>query len=235
VRLLTPLVRRPLLAGAVVLAVTVAVLGALTPGYSHGADTVSRLASPGQPHAAVARAALVGYGLLVVAGAGALGRHAPGRERLLVALTCAYGGAGVVAGLAAKDLPGTAPTAAGAVHVAAALAGGGAAVASMALVWRRSPDPRRRLVAGALAVAVPTLALAFQRSWGTGVYGYVERLLVALPVLWLAALERDPDPVRRDSAARRNSAVPAAVALRLPPASLVQGQGRGAPQALLEP
>ncbi len=183
-------VRRPLLGGAVLLGAAVVALGAATPGYSHGADTISGLASPGQPHAAAGRAALVAYGLSVVAGAGAVGRHVPRRSRLLVALVRTYGWAGVVAGLAAKGLPGTAPTTAGAVHVAATLAGGGAVVLAMAVVWHGGLDAPLRRASGVLAWTVPVLAVILERCWGTGVYGYVERVLVALPVVWLAVLER---------------------------------------------
>lgn len=183
---------------AALLVGTVVVVGAITPGYHSNADTVSRLGSPGQPYATVARAAFVLYGLLVLAGVPAVDR--PSR------LVRWYGVAAIVAGLAPKDAPGAPHTALSALHVDATIVGGVAIVAAMVAVGLdggRQPASRQT----ALAAAGVTLlaAMAFRLCWGSPVYGLVERALVAAPAVWVAfGVHRltCPDHVQEDEQAQ---------------------------------
>jgi hypothetical protein len=164
----------------VVLAATVVVVGIMTPGYRPEADTVSRLASPGQPHAALARTGFVLYGLLVLAGTPAV--RGP---RWLVGL---YGLAAVLAGLAPKDAAGAPQSAWSAIHVDAAVLGGVAIVAAMVVVAcdRACPSGHRRSSVAA-AVATVTAAVAFTLSWGSPVYGLLERIVLAVPAVWVGS------------------------------------------------
>lgn len=162
-----------------VLAATVMVVGAMTPGYRPWADTVSRLGSPGQPYAATARAGFVLYGLLVLAGAAAV--RGP---RWLVGL---YGTAAVVAGLAPKDAAGQPHTALSALHVQATILGGAAIVASMlAVAWDGDWSASYRRASLATAGATVAAAVVFRLTWGSPVYGLVERVLLAVPAAWVA-------------------------------------------------
>lgn len=184
--------RACIIASAVVLASTIIVVGALTPGYSQLAETVSRLGSRGQPHAILARVGLVLYGVLVVFGAGPLGARIPAKERLLVGLVGGYGAASVVTGLAPKD-PAYGPhTLTSQIHVGAAIAGGAMLVAAMVLVARYAPRRRER-VSAATVLGLALLGIAvFPFLWGTFVYGLVERALLALAVGWLVTLAVEP-------------------------------------------
>jgi hypothetical membrane protein len=171
-----------------VIALTVFAVGAATPGYSPWSDTVSRLGSPGQPHAMLARAGFIAYGLLVMCGAMSLGRRAPGRENLFSALLAGYGAMGVVAGLAPKDMPHTRHTTASQVHVAATIVGGGLLLLAMALVAQRAPTRTDRTVAMGAASIIVLTALIFRFTWGSSIYGLVERVLLATAAFWLTAL-----------------------------------------------
>jgi hypothetical membrane protein len=179
------------LASVPVLVATVVVVGSITPGYSQMADTVSRLGSPGQPHAWVARTGFVLYGLLVAAGAGSLGGQAPGRPRTLTWLVRGYAAAAVVAGLASKDPPGPVHTTTSQVHVVATIVGGGLLVAAMALVAHRTTARAARLVAVSFAAVTLMGAVVFRLTWGSSYYGLVERVLLAAGALWVASLARD--------------------------------------------
>jgi hypothetical protein len=156
---------------AVVLAVTVVAIGAVTPGYRPWADTVSRLGSPGQPHAWAARAAFVLYGLLVLAGASA----ACGSHRLVRL----YGVAAIVAGVAPKDPPGSHHTLLSAIHVDATMLGGVAILIAMLAVGcdgRSSSTCRRGSLAAAGITSVrdgvpAVLGLRGLRPGRTGVAG----------------------------------------------------------------
>jgi hypothetical protein len=163
-----------------VLALTVVAIGILTPGYRPAVDTVSRLGSPGQPYAAVARAGFVLYGLLVLAGTPAV--RGPRR------LVGAYGVAAIVAGLAPKDAAGAPHTPWSAIHVDAAVLGGVAIVAAMAVVAgdRSGPSWRRRSSLAAAAITV-LAALAFRLCWGSPVYGLLERIVLAVPAVWVGS------------------------------------------------
>lgn len=175
-------------ASSVVLAVAVIVTGSLTPGYSQWSDAVSRLAAPGEPSALTARAAFAAYGLLVIAGAGPL-RHCAGRHgHLLTGCLTLYGTACIVAGVAAKDQPGAAPTLVSQVHVAAAVLAGALLLAAMTLVSGRGVTRAARRAAGAMALLTGLAAAVFRLAWGTQVYGLSERVLLGLGMGWLSAL-----------------------------------------------
>jgi hypothetical membrane protein len=177
-----------ILASAVVLAATIVVVGALTPGYSQLSETVSRLGSRGQPHTVLARAGLVLYGLLVVIGAGALGARAPGKERMLAVLVGGFGVAGVVAGIAPKDPPDGPHTLTSQIHVTAAITGGAMLMVAMVLVARYAQLRSDRLAA-AVAIAITTSGvIVFPFLWGTAIYGLVERVLLATGSGWLVVL-----------------------------------------------
>lgn len=181
-RLLGVVASLPLLTGVVV------VCGLRTPHYSHLADTVSRLASSGQPCAGLARTGFVLYGLLVVAGAGAVGTRVPTSRPLVSWLVAGYAAAAVVAGLAPKDLPGPIHTRTSQVHVLATVAGGALIVTAMALVARRSSNRGARVIAAWTAGFTVVASIVFRFSWGSMTYGLVERLLLAASGGWVASL-----------------------------------------------
>ena len=178
------------IASGVVIATTVVVVGAITPGYSQMSETVSRLGSAGQPHAWLERAGILLYGLLVVFGAGALGSHAPSRERLFACAIGGYGIAAVVSGLAPKDPPHAPHTLPSQIHVDASLFGGAMMLVAMVLVARYAPVRADRTVAAALAGLTGIGVIVFRFTWGSSIYGLVERALLAIAVLWLALLAR---------------------------------------------
>jgi len=177
-------------AGAVVLGTTVLVVGALTPGYSQLGDTVSRLGSPGQPYAVLARVGVVLYGLLVIAGAGSLGLATRHRRRVLRSLVRVYGAAAVLAGVVPKDLPGTPHTLASRLHVDATIVGGLALLAAMVLVARTAPASIDRWTAAVTAASTIVSLVVFRLSWGSATYGLAERVSLGLAVLWIVAVER---------------------------------------------
>lgn len=201
------------LVGAVTLALSVVILGSLTPGYDPGADTISHLASPGQPYAILASAAMVAYGLLVVVTAPSLSRHVPERQRLLAGCIGAYGVAGVAAGALAKPAPGAATTTAGFLHVIATMVGGAAIVAAMVTVAWCLPRSRWGRESAATAATVVFGAAAFRWAWDSGVYGWIERVVVALAVVWIVALSqrRDPTTTPSLSSPEQSSTQPAEV------------------------
>jgi hypothetical membrane protein len=171
-----------------VLVLAVIVLGSLTPGYDQGADAVSRLASPGEPWALAAQAAFVAYGLLVLAGAGALRPCAGRYGRLLACCLTIYGLAGLVAGVAPKDQPGAPHTTVSEVHVVACVLAGALAIAAMTLVSSGGPTRATRRTAAALAVLTVVAAVIFKYTWGTRVYGISERVVLGLGMCWISAL-----------------------------------------------
>jgi hypothetical protein len=179
--------RSPLLTAAVVLvpALPVLLATAWTPGYDARRETVSRLASAGQPYAGPVRAARVVTGVLVGGAArSAAGGVARGR-RLVRGLLIVAGAATVVAGLVPKDPPATPPTTASTVHVAAAVLAGTCVVAAMGLAARWG---RRRVVRRASAVAAAVSACAgaaFPFLWGTVAYGVLERVVLVAAGGWL--------------------------------------------------
>lgn len=167
----------------VVVALVVAAAG--TPGYSHLSETVSALGAPGRAHASLARAALVLYGTVALAAAGPLGPRAADRPRALAWAVRAYGLGAVVAGLVPKVLPGQPATTASHVHVVAALAGGAALLVAMYLVAHGGVRPVERVAAGAALAVVTVASVVFQRTWGTALYGLVERVVLGTGVAWL--------------------------------------------------
>ncbi|HEY0937564.1 MAG TPA: DUF998 domain-containing protein [Trebonia sp.] len=149
-------------ASAAVLALAVIVLGALTPGYDQASDAVSRLASPGEPGALGARASFVAYGLLVLAGAGAVRHYVRRFERTLTCCLTLYGIASVVGGIAPKDQPGAPHTAVSELHVVACVLAGALAVGAMILVARGGPTQAARRAAAATALLTTMAAIAFK-------------------------------------------------------------------------
>ena len=178
----------PLTVGAGLLVVTVVVAGALTPGYDHSADTVSRLASPGQPHAAVVRAAIVAVGALVTGRAWELRSDSACCPRVVSRLVGTAGVAMVVAGLAPKDPPGGMTSLASRLHVAAVVCGVTALAVAMACTVRHGRRQiERRGSAAALALVVVS-GTAFPVAWGTGAYGTLQRVVLTTTLVWLLAV-----------------------------------------------
>jgi hypothetical membrane protein len=98
-----------LTAAVVLLGGTVLLAGALTPGYDHRYDTVSRLASPGQPFAMVVRSAIVAVGVLVMLTARTVRESGATYRRPVSLLVGVAGAAAVVVGVAPKDPPDVSP------------------------------------------------------------------------------------------------------------------------------
>lgn len=179
-----------LTAAAVLLGATVLLTGELTPGYDHRYDTVSRLASPGQPFALVVRSAIVAVGVLVMLTARAPSESAATYRRLVSPFVGVAGAAAVVVGVAPKDPPDVDPTTVSQLHVAASLIGVGALVAAMVYVTRSSPHPvERRRSAASLALIVIT-GTAFPFAWGSAVYGLLQRIILLTALAWLVATAR---------------------------------------------
>jgi hypothetical protein len=181
-------------ASAGVFALAVIVIGWMTPGYDQWSDSVSRLASPGERWALAARAAFAGYGLLVVAGASTLRQFAGSHGTRLALCLTLYGLACIVAGVAPKDQPGAEHTAVSQVHVAAAILAGALAVGAMALVSRYGLTRATRRVAVAMALLTGLAAGFFKYTWGTGMYGVSERVLLGLGMCWISALALVANP-----------------------------------------
>ena len=176
-----------LTAAAVLLGVTVLVTGELTPGYDHRYDTVSRLASPGQPYAMVVRSAIVAVGVLVVLNAEALRTSAATDRRLVSLLVGVAGAAAVVVGAAPKDPPDVGPTTVSQLHVAASLIGVGALIAAMLCVTWSSPHRAERRRSAASLTLIVTAATAFPLTWGSVVYGLLQRVILLTALAWLVA------------------------------------------------
>jgi hypothetical protein len=173
-------------ASVALFALAVVVLGALTPGYDQWSDTVSRLGSPGERWALATRLVFMIYGLLVIAGAGTL-RPSVGRHgRTLALLLSLYGVTCIVAGVAPKDQPGAPHTAVSQVHVASTVAGGVLAIGAMMLVARYGLTRRARRAALVLALLTGLAAGVFRFTWGTPVYGLLERLVLGLGMGWIS-------------------------------------------------
>jgi hypothetical protein len=179
-----------LTAAAVLLAVVVLVTGELTPGYDHRYDTVSRLASPGQPFAMVVRSAIVAVGVLVTLTARALRESAAPYRRCVSPLVGVAGAATVVVGAAPKDPPDVDPTMVSQLHVAASLIGVGALVAAMVYVtWSSAHRGERRRSAASVTLVVLAGAI-FPLTWGTVVYGLLQRIILLTALGWLVATAR---------------------------------------------
>lgn len=179
-----------LTAAAVLLGVTVLVTGALTPGYDHRYDTVSRLASPGQHFAMVVRSAIVAVGVLVTLTARTLRDSAAPYRRPVSLLVGVAGAAAVVVGLAPKDPPDVGPTTLSQLHVAASLIGVGALVAAMAYVTWSSPHRAERRRSAASLTLIVIAGTAFPLAWGSVVYGLLQRIILLTALAWLVAAAR---------------------------------------------
>lgn len=175
---------------AVLLGGTVLVTGELTPGYDHRYDTVSRLASPGQPYALVVRSAIVAVGVLVVLDAGAPRTSAARDRRRVSQLVGVAGAAAMVVGAVPKDPPDVGPTTMSQLHVAASLIGVGALVAAMGCVTWSSPHRTERRRSAASLTLVVTAGTAFPLTWGSMVYGLLQRVILLTVLAWLVATAR---------------------------------------------
>ena len=175
-------------AAAVVLVLTVVVVGRLTPGYRPWADAVSRLGARDEPYRLFARLGLSVYGALIVVGAGVLGDVVSIRTRLVSMLVAVFGCSAVVAGLAPKDPPRTPHTLVSHVHVTSTLVGGACLLVAMALVagHGRNVDTRKRARVFFAVAAVGVIAFPF--TWGSRMYGCIEIALLTLASVWLVSL-----------------------------------------------
>jgi len=183
-----------LTAAAVLLGVTVLLTGELTPGYDHRYDTVSRLASPGQPYAMVVRSAIVAVGVLVTLTARALRESAANYRRLVSRLVGVAGAAAVVVGVAPKDPPDVRPSTVSQLHVTASLIGVGALVAAMVYVAWSSPDSAERRRSAASVTLIVIAGAAFPLTWGSVVYGLLQRIILVTALAWLVATARRNSP-----------------------------------------
>jgi hypothetical membrane protein len=175
---------------AVLLGVTILLTGELTPGYDHRYDTVSRLASPDQPYAMVVRSTIVAVGVLVTLTARALREPAATHRRLVGPLVGVAGAAAVVVGVAPKDPPDVDPTTVSQLHVAASLIGVGALVAAMAHVTWSSPHRVERRQSAASLTLIVIAGTAFPFTWGSVVYGLLQRVILLTALAWLVATAR---------------------------------------------
>ena len=175
-------------ASFVVLAAVTVVLEAITPGYDALSETVSHLASRGQPYAQYARAAFIAYGLLVITGAGALAAETLVRRRAGAALLAAFGACSIVAGLAPKDPPGPIHTLPSEIHVDATIVGGAALLAVMLLMFRGGPTRLDRILSLVAATLTTVVIGIFRFTWGNPYYGLIERALLLIGAGWLSLM-----------------------------------------------
>jgi hypothetical membrane protein len=177
-----------LVASASTTTVTAVVLAASRSGYSSSTDTVSLLGAPGTPYASLFRVLVVVFGCSAVLAADAVSRHAHARARGIATLVAIYGTGTALTGVVPKN-PALGPHAAeNLTHVAAAVGAGAALAVAMLVVarWGRTAWARR---ASALAFTITIVgALAFRLTWGSTVYGVVQRTLLATALVWLVAL-----------------------------------------------
>src|SRR5439155_15329449 len=101
-------------------------------------------------------------------------------------LVTLYATAAVIAGIAPKDLPDTPHTTASQIHVDATILGGVALVLAMILASRRQRRASDRTVASVIASLVVAGAIVYRFTWGTCLYGVVERSLLALAGGWVS-------------------------------------------------
>lgn len=191
-----PAVRRrrrasALTAAAVLLGVTVLLTGELTPGYDHRYDTVSRLASPGQPFAMVVRSTIAAVGVLMMLTARTLRKSAASYRRLVSLSVGVAGAAAVVGGVAPKDPPDVGPTTVSQLHVAASLVGVGALVAGMVYVTWSSPHSAERRRSAVSLTLIVTAGAVFPHTWGSVVYGLLQRVILVTALAWLVATAAD--------------------------------------------
>lgn len=180
------------IAGPVVFAMGVPVLGALRPGYDHARDVLSRLAETGSPHAWAM--AVLGFGLLgalTLLFAAALARAFQGRGPRMAAALVGLSGSGLVALALLPCDPGcveVSPT--GRWH--SPMASFVAATMGLALLlyawdfWRR-PGWRGHAM---LTLGCIVLAGVFGALYNLRVEPWVgawQRLALAGPLLWSAA------------------------------------------------
>lgn len=185
---------RTLAAGTATLACTTIVAGALTPHYSPASETISRLAAPGAPYALVVQAVIVLYGASVVLWSRSLVRVDGAYAAPLRWACTTYGAAAVITGAFPKNLPDTAVTPASQFHVLAAIVAGAAIILAMLIVAVGHDDPDVARLSAAAAGASTFGVAVFKLTWGTTVYGAVERGLVGGAAAWLlliAAAVRD--------------------------------------------
>lgn len=174
---------------------TVALGGAIVPGYSHVADSVSELTSPGAPFGSLLAVGFAVYNVAVIGLAAGIILASDRRRTTSVAsvLLIACGLAGV---LMIQPFPqdpmGSAVTPAGVVHIV--LAGVSALTLVVAAIllgigWRRDP------VFGALSVPSFVAAAAILITGGVGaalitspVFGLLERSTQLSFLAWFAAI-----------------------------------------------
>lgn len=190
-----------LTAVAVLLGITVLLTGELTPGYDHRYDTVSRLASPGQPFAMVVRSVIVAVGGLLRLTARQLRESAATYRRPVSVLIGVSGAAAVIVGVAPKDPPDVDPTTVSQLHVAASLLGVAALMAAMTYVTLSSPHRVERRLSAASLTLIVIAGTAFPFTWGTVSYGLLQRVILVTALAWLVTIARrnsagDPTPTR---------------------------------------
>jgi hypothetical protein len=135
----------------------------------------------------VVRSAIVAVGVLVVLNAEALRTSAAVGRRLVSLLVGVAGAAAVVVGTAPKDPPDVGPTTVSQLHVAASLIGVGALVAAIVCVTWSSPHRAERRRSAASLTLIVTAATAFPFTWGSVVYGLLQRVILLTALAWLVA------------------------------------------------
>jgi hypothetical protein len=146
----------------------------------------------------VVRSAIVAVGVLVTLTARALPESGATYRRLVSLLVGVAGAVGV--GVGTKDPPDVDPTTVIQLHVAGSLIGVGALVAAMVYVkWSNSHRVERRRSAASLTLIVIAGA-AFRFTWGSMVYGLLQRIILMTALACLVATARrnsaeDPMPI----------------------------------------
>jgi hypothetical protein len=100
------------------------------------------------------------------------------------------GAAAVVVGVAPKDPPEVGPTMVSQLHVTASVIGVGALVAAMVSVMWSSPHRAERRRSTASLGLIVIAGTAFPLTWGSVVYGLLQRIVLLTALAWLVVAAR---------------------------------------------
>ncbi len=175
------------------------VAGLLHPGYNHIAQQLSELGEVGAPYAAVWNAAVALFGLLVVGFAFGLHREINGSRGSVVgsALVAVSGFSWALQGLFFPCDPGCIPVSfTGVMHGTVGLVGLSALFFANLVLWRTLKKDSRwqRYSSYSLLTAVVTFGLflgvnlSFSTLAALGIRGLVQRVLLAIPILWIGIM-----------------------------------------------
>ncbi|HEY1738978.1 MAG TPA: DUF998 domain-containing protein, partial [Acidimicrobiia bacterium] len=178
---------RLFIAATAIAALAIAVLGVVEPGYDTRSDTVSRLGGPGSTHALLFNVIVCIYGACAISAATAIA-SVMRPSRVIATLVALHGLATIVTAAFPKNVALGAHDRENMIHDRAAVIAAGAVVAAMLVVALSRAPRRMRLGSAIAALVVCGCATAFKFTSGTEAYGVLERLVLAVAMVWLVGL-----------------------------------------------